>query len=313
MAKISRKVGINWIISIFYNPCDSLPWIYLEIAFPAIIFAIWEYIFPGWKDAIQYSTGKSWLKHGKQNISAAAVEEATYSGKGLRFLFEAAEELDKRAWQFMVFEVAFDAYILWHSVLKSIGPCDPDLDRISGSSKLPVDGRPTNYDWQIGPTYITQQGDLRPYLGGYITVDANHWCAWTEIDIYKNFISGEKLRVRDRWRVVETGQILASYEPPLDISNDKEANFTHIMYNNPTGSAQTIIHEIQLIEGQFPLVWYCSNGFCSETIGRRGTGKRLGVLYEDVPTLKGVRPRHSLQYGKYYKRKKQDQTDINDT
>src|SRR5262245_37366649 len=114
MAKLKRVVGINWIAFLFYNPCDSPAWIWLELAFPAVILGIWDYITPGWKDDIQYLTGKSWLKHGKQNIQAHELNEAKWSTKGLRWMFEAAEELDKRAWQFMVFEVAYNAWMLWH-------------------------------------------------------------------------------------------------------------------------------------------------------------------------------------------------------
>jgi len=58
VSKEHPYLGVNWILNIFYDPCDPQPWIYIELLFPAILLAIWEYIVPSWKDVIDYTTGK---------------------------------------------------------------------------------------------------------------------------------------------------------------------------------------------------------------------------------------------------------------
>ena len=310
MAKIRQTPNINWIVRAFYNPCDSPAWIWIECAFPAALLAIWEYLQPGWKDIVDYASGHTWVKHGKQNIGAQALKEPTWKARGVSALFEAAEELDKRAWQIMVLELLFGAYIRWHSMVWSMGPCDTTLLAASGKSKLPIDGRPTNYDWQTGVTYFTEQGTMVPYIGQSLTVQPGAWCYWVEFSHFSAFITGQPLKVEVRIIRQDTGQPVWEYsqaDQDLDSNDGAEYRLFHV---NKEQHPITFISEVRLLEGQFPLVWSCESGFCA--MGYGVTKNKFHDLQLPTVMQKSVRTRHAIIPGKAYRRKKADKTDTND-
>jgi len=286
MSKEHPYLGVNWILNIFYNPCDGKPWIYIELLFPAILLAIWEYLQPGWKDIVQYATGKSWLKHGRVNLGPGALEQPTFASRGLRFLFAAAEHLDRFAWQFMVLELFKDTYIKWHSMVLNLGGCDPSVERTWGRSTIPSDGRPTNHEWQGGVTWITEEGNQVPFVGPRVQIDANGTGSMTVVGQFFPLI-GAQLRVQQRIVRLDTGDVLDHDEDgPIDPAKTNQGSMVHAVFHN-TGTEPVIIeHQVRLMEGQEPLVWLCGGGFCSMSHSKgyqKITGPGLPYVALDVP------------------------------
>lgn len=286
MSKEHPYLGVNWILNIFYDPCDPQPWIYIELLFPAILLAIWEYIVPSWKDVIDYTTGKSWTKHGRMNIGPDAFTPPTWSARGLRFLFFAAEHLDKFAWQFMVFELFKDAYLKWHSMVLNLGGCEVDPERVWGRSKIPSDGRPTNHEWQGGVTWITEEGNQIPFVGPRVQIDANGTGTMMVVGLFTTLL-GAQLRVEQRIINIDTGEVLDFHQdPPVDPTADNKAGMVHTVYHN-NGTAPVILeHQVRLMEDQSPLVWMCNGGFCSMSHTKgyaKVTGPGLPYIHLEIP------------------------------
>lgn len=261
MSKVN--LGVNWVRDLWYDPCDPDPWILLELAFPAVIQAIWEYVQWDWEDYVEVATGKPWQKHLKKKIKANKWQPPKAMSRGVLFLFIAEAGVQRLAWMFLVAEIIANAFIRWSSLLASLPECNEEVTSAWGRSESPLDGRPLNYSWMSGPEWATEAGNIFPYVPSKFTIPAGGAAYYATFQRYAAFISGTELKVVTRLIRVHDGKVLNS-APPNDPDDPK--NRSSAMYGkvrNTDGEDRTYEFQVMLLPGQTPLVWHCVGDFVS--------------------------------------------------
>lgn len=264
MGKVN--VGTNWVRDLWYDPCDPNPWIFLELAFPALIQAIWEYIQWDWEDYYENIRGKSWQKDMKTVVTASKWQPPKAVSRGTMFLFLAEAGVQRIAWMFMVAEIVADAFIRWCSLIASLPECNETITSDWGSSKSPIDGRPLSRDWMIGPSWTTEAGTMFPYIGATWTVPAGGAVYYTTFQRYANFFTGKELKVITRIVDVESGNPIA--EAPVNDPDDPQnrSSAIHGKYRNAGLLPKTFNFEVKLVDETNPLIWHCIGDFISVRI-----------------------------------------------
>lgn len=261
MGKVN--LGTNWVRDLWYDPCDPDPWIFLELAFPAVIQAIWEYIQWDWEDLFEATTGESWQKKVKKKIKANKWQPPKAMSRGVMFLFLAEAGVQRIAWMFMVAEIVANAFIRWSTLIASLPECNEEVVSDWGRSESPIDGRPLSHDWMIGPSWAVEAGNMFPYIGARILVPAGGSVYYTTFQRYAPFPFGEELIVTTRLINEETGEPIDE-APPNDPNDPKNrSSALHGKYRNTGPIAHHVVFQVRLADGQNPLVWHCIGDFVS--------------------------------------------------
>lgn len=274
MGKIN--LGANWIRKIEYDPCDPNPWIYIELAFPAIIQAIWEYIQWDWEDYIEHGTGKTWQKRAKKQVKANKWQPPKAASRGIMFLFLAEAGVQRFLWMFLVAEIAVNAFIRWSSLIMNLPECNTEIRSIWGRSESPLDGRPLHFDWQRGPAWALEEGTMFPYIQPNFVIPPGGAAMYCTFQRYANFITGEELVVKTRLVRLRDGYPIDE-APPNDPTDDNKRSSAMVgKIKNDRDFPEEYEFQVQLGGGQFPLVWACIGDFCS---------LRIFEPYPAIPTI----------------------------
>jgi hypothetical protein len=294
MAKVN--VGTNWIRDLWYDPCDPDPWIIVELAFPALIQAIFEYVQWDWEDYVEVGTGKPWQKHFKQKIKANKWQPPKAISRGVLFLFVIESSIQRIAWMFLVAEIIANAFIRWSSLIYSLPACNAEAKRDWGRSETPLDGRPFNYDWQDGSSWVTEAGTMFPYIYPDFTVPAGGAATYATFQRYANFITGEELIVKTRIIRVRDGYPIDEAPPNDPSSKENRSSAMAGRIKNTSDQAEEYRFQVQLQGGQFPLVWACIGDFVSVSIYDPDTNPESLIL-PYIPLPQPDR-RHSSRRGR---------------
>lgn len=263
---VKVNVGTNWIRDLYYDPCDPDPWIFIELAFPAVIQAIWEYIQWDWEDYYEAVRGKSWQKDLKGRIRASHWQPPKWVSRGTMFLFIAEAGVQRLGWMLMVAEILADAFIRWASLIASLPKCDETINRDWGRSKSPIDGRPLNHEWQVGAAWTTEAGTMFPYVYSTFTVPARGAAYFTTFQRYASFPVGTELKVETRLVCLTDNTVLFQAPPNDPADEQNRSSAIHGKVRNQSDSPKTYQFQVRLIEGQSPLVWNCVGDFISVSI-----------------------------------------------
>lgn len=263
------KISTNWVRELYYDPCDPDPWIYLELAFPCLIQAIWGYIQWDWEDYIEHGTGKTWQKRAKQQIKGNKWQPPKAISRGVAFLFIAEAGIQRIGWMFLVAELVADAFIRWASIVANLPACNEIITSTWGRSKSPIDGRPLNWDWSPASTWTIEAGTMFPYIHAQWTVPAGGAAYYTTFQRYANFLSGAELKVSMRVVRIHDG-----VEVSPVTSNDpsdplKRSVAMHGKVRNLDDVARTYEMQVKLDGSEHPLVWHCVGDFVSLRIFER--------------------------------------------
>jgi len=274
MAKV--KISTNWIRDLYYDPCDPDPWIYLELAFPALIQAIWEFIQWDWEDFYEGTRGKSWQKDVKGVIKNVHWQPPKSVSNFTKFLFIAEAGVQRLGWMFMVAMITANAFIRWASLITNLPQCNETITSVWGRSTSPLDGRPYNADWMQGPVWSIEAGTMFPYVPAQFTVPPGGAAYYTTFQRYAVFVSGSELKVQTRLIEVESGATVA--ESPVNDPSDPEnrASSLHGKVKNPGPFGRSYEFQVKLADGQHPLVWQCIGDFVS---------LRIFDAHEGLPTI----------------------------
>lgn len=282
MAKVN--VGTNWIRDLYYDPCDPDPWILVELAFPAVIQALWEYLQWDWEDFYEGTRGRSWQKDGKVIITGSKWQPPKAVSRGVLFLFLAEAGVQRIAWMFMVAEIIADAFIRWASLVASLPACNVEVTSDWGRSQSPIDGRPYSTDWMTGPSWTVEAGTMFPYIGARITVPPGGAFYYTTFQRYQPFPFGDDLVVVTRLVCIDDGKVVDEAPPndPNDPQNRSSALTGKLQ--NPSNVAKTYQFEVKLADSRIPLVWHCVGDFVSlRVFNRREEAPTIGLPYIPLP------------------------------
>lgn len=282
MAKVN--VATNWIRDIYYDPCDPNPWIYLELAFPALIQALWEYLQWDWEDYYEGVRGKSWQKDAKMVIRGSKFQPPKAMSRGLMFLFIAEAGIQRIGWMFLVAEIVANAFIRWSSLILSLPKCNEEVTSEWGSSRSPIDGRPLNHDWMVGPSWTIESGNMFPYIGARWNVPPGGAVYYTTFQRYANFFSGAELRVTAQIVDIDTGDVVATAPPndPNDPANRSSA--MHGKIRNPTAGTKRYEYQVKLDPSENPLIWHCIGDFISVRIFQANmVEEKINLPYIGLP------------------------------
>jgi len=261
MAKIN--LGTNWIRDLYYDPCDPNPWILVELAFPALIQAIWEYIQCDWEDYIEHGTGKSRQKRLKNQLRANKWQPPKAISKGVMFLSLAEAGIQRLGWMFLVAEIAAGAFIRWSSLVMSLPECNVEVTSTWGRSESPIDGRGLSFEWGIGPSWTLEEGTMFPYIHADFTIPAGGAAYYTTFQRYANFITGEELKVSTRLVRSSDNRVVNQADENDPADKLRRSSALHGRLKNNTPGPVGYRFEVRLSPGQFPLVWQCIGDFCS--------------------------------------------------
>jgi hypothetical protein len=290
----SVKISTNWIRDIYYDPCDPNPWVLVELAFPALIQAIWEYIQWDWEDYIQHGTGKTWQKRAKTKLKANKWQPPSAMSRGVLFLFLVEAGVQRLGWMFMVAEIIANAFIRWASLVMSLPACNETITSTWGRSESPIDGRPLSWEWSPGSTFVCEEGTMFPYIHPRWTVPPGGSAYYTTFQRYANFFSGAELKVRTR--IVRTRDGYPINETPWnDPSKPTErSSALHGKIRNTADLPEEFEFQVQLADSEFPLVWHCIGDFVSVRIFEpHQQMPQLGMPYIplDQPKRRTAQPR----------------------
>jgi len=255
------NLGVNFIVDIWYDPCDPDPWILVEIALPCILQAIWEYLQPDWEDWIEWTTGKTWQKHLRKHINLGKWKEARWIDRFLIFLFVAEAGVQRLGWIFLVAEITANAFIRWSSIVMTLPGCDEAFNKQWGKSKTPIDGRPLNHDWSNASIFLTEQGTLLPYIQASYEIQPGDTFQYLTFQLYANYFTGEPLRVALRIREIHTGKILAETPMATEPPSPGHAPSIKGRFRNESDAVWLISVEVQLNSQDNPILWHCAQGF----------------------------------------------------
>lgn len=278
MAKVN--VATNWIRDLYYDPCDPDPWIYVELAFPALIHALWEYLQWDWEDLYEGTRGTSWQKDLKGVIRGTHWQPPKVVSRGVMFLFIAEAGIQRIGWMFMVAEIVADAFIRWASLIASLPKCNEEVTSEWGRSKSPIDGRPLSHSWMVGPSWTIEAGTMGPYIGARFVIPPGGAAYYTTFQRYQPFPFGSDLVVQTRLICIDDGKVHDEAPPNDPDSEDNKASALHGKVRNTADTPKTMEFQVKLMDGQNPLVWHCVGDFVSIRIfQRRQSLPTIGLPY----------------------------------
>jgi len=282
VAKVN--LGTNWIRDLWYDPCDPDPWIFLELAFPALVHAIWDYIQWDWEDLYEGTRGKSWQKDAKNVVKAKKFQRPTAMSKGLWLLFLAEAGVQRIGWMFLVAEIVANAFIRWSSLILSLPECNEEVTSLWGRSTSPIDGRPLSHDWMVGPSWTVEAGTMFPYIGARFVIPPGGSVYYTTFQRYAVFVTGTELIVTTQLVCIDNGTVYDE-SPPNDPNDEKNrSSALHEKVNNATENPLTMEFQVKLAEGQNPLVWNCIGDFVSIRIFEAHTNiPKITLPYLSLP------------------------------
>jgi hypothetical protein len=278
------KISSNWIREIYFDPCDPDPWIYLELAFPALIQALWEYVQWDWEDYIEHTTGKPWQKHARNHIRNGHWQPPKAISRGVSFLFIAEAGIQRLGWMFMVAEIVANAFVRWSSLVLSLPQCNEEYASGYGRGSEPLDGRPLTHDWMTGPSWVCEAGDMFPYIGARWIVEAGGAVYYTTFQRYANFFSGEELIVNTRIIRLSDGKVMAEGEPNVPSDPNKRSASMHGKIRNTSEVNVEYEFQVRLADGQSPLIWHCIGDFVSvRFFGKKDKTPKIYLPYISTP------------------------------
>jgi hypothetical protein len=251
----------NWL-----TRADSTCWdkgisIFLAAAFPVFLIAVWTVISPGWKDTIKFVTGRSWSHRIRRALHEAEEVRPTWITQTGRFLGDIIPHIDHALW-FMAFRegVVFGLSHFFTMAYK-VDPCPPPGHSSWGVSDVPIDGHPGNFDWQPGPTFVTQEGTIVPFLHNGVDIPPNSTATYTVSARFAGLFGSSHLAV-DLRIVDDRGHIIDS-DSYNGVHYDDRFNGPSVYAQMRTGPEGRRIHsEVRLRDESSPLVYWADSGHC---------------------------------------------------
>lgn len=253
----------NWVTRFEWIPCLSGPLLYLETFVPVALQGAWIAYSPGWKDVVRMTTGRSWSHHVRRQAREAERVEANWITKTGRWASDLLPKIDRALWFLAVEEALEFTLSHWVSMAFKLKPCPAEPAKLEGSSHNPIDGRPFDHDWMVGPHFFTEAGNITPYLGGTLIIPrgwgGGMFCAAT----FNNLFTGDPLHVAMRMLNASGGQFdYDKYGPRDEDGRDQgPCCFANV---RPARVAQQIRCQVQLAPDEYPLVWLATRGYCKE-------------------------------------------------
>lgn len=241
--------------------------VFAEAFLPVLMWGVWTVISPGWKDFIRMGTGRSWSHHARRYFTEAEKTEQNWITKTGRTLGAIAGPLDRALWWCALIEGVHFTVTHWVSMAWRLQPCVEPGDDLWGTSKLPIDGRPTNYDWQPGPSFVAEDGNIVPFIVPDIQFGGDDTATLMIGARFEGFVSHEPLAVSMRI-VDENGTVLDQ--------DDYDGTPYDDRFNGPMcyarryagGFRSNLRCEVRLHEGQTPLVWAAFGGYIGVKVSR---------------------------------------------
>jgi len=284
-------ISTNWVRDLYFDPCDPDPWIYVELAFPCLIQALWGYVQWDWEDYIEHGTGKTWQKRAKQKLKGNKWQPPKAIARGVSFLFLVEAGIQRIGWMFLVAELVADAFIRWASIIANLPACNEEITSQWGRSESPIDGRPLYYTWAPASTWTLEAGTMFPYIHPRWTVPAGGAAYYTTFQRYANFITGAELKVKMRIVRIHDGYVID--ESPTNDPSDplKRSVSLHGKMRNTDDIPREYEMQVQLDGSETPLVWNCVGDFVSLRVFERT--ERMPTIGMPYVVLDQPKRRHS--------------------
>lgn len=241
--------------------------IFAEAFLPVFLFGLWTVISPGWKDFIRMGTGRSWSHHARRYFEEVEKTEQNWLTKTGRTLGTIAAPLDRALWWCAAVEGATFIMTHWVSMAWRLNPCPAPGDSLWGKSKLPLDGRPTNYDWQTGPSFIAEEGNIVPFISPNVQIQPGETGTLMIGARFEGFLDHQPLAVD--MRIVDEDGNVQDFDTYDGEHYDDRFNGP-MCYARIDGGAvhRSLRCEVRLHEGQSPLVWAAFAGYIGVRVDR---------------------------------------------
>lgn len=234
--------------------------VFAEAFLPVLMFGVWTVISPGWKDIVRMATGRSWSHHARRYFEDVEKTKENWITKTGRILGEIAPVLDRALWWCAVIEGVHFTLSNWVSMAWQLHPCPEPGDDLWGTSKLPFDGRPTNYDWQPGPSFVAQDGNITPFIVPDVHIPPGATGTLMIGARFESFIGSEPLAVS--MRILDENNNVLDQDDFDGKPYDDRFNGPMVYARRYSGATASRLRcEVRLHEGQSPLVWSAVTGY----------------------------------------------------
>lgn len=234
---------------------------------PVAMWGVWTIISPGWKDFIRMGTGRSWSHHARRYFEDVEKTEQNWITKTGRTLGTIAAPLDRALWWCAVVEGVSFIVTQWVSMAWRLNPCPEPGDDLWGKSKLPIDGRPTDYEWQVGPSFVAEEGNIVPFITPVVGIRPGETGTLMIGARFESFLGGEPLAVD--MRIVDEDGVVLDSDTFDGVPYDDKFNGP-MCYARINGGAviRYLTCQVRLHEGQHPLVWAAKAGYIGVRVDR---------------------------------------------
>jgi hypothetical protein len=205
-----RDVQANALRKFLYTSCTVTPTVWIEAFLPAAVLAIFSVLTPDPKEAIRIAGGgKSWLKQLKVAFNDALADEPAESYKGLRFLFDFAEGVDKAVWWLFLAGVAADFAIEWSTLAYRMSGCTTSEREVTQELRYAFGGVAGDGTYQAAFVWREVTPDTGHLTGALVTIPPQGGVALAVSINLHNIATGLPLGFDMRWRDVATGETIS--------------------------------------------------------------------------------------------------------
>lgn len=232
---------------------------------PTAFSAVWTVYSPGWKDTVKFVSGRSW-SHSIRKF-ADEVEDATpnWFTKTGKWFSTTLPFLDATLWWMAVIDGEQEFLTRWVSMSIGVKPCGDEKPGVYGKSKIPIDGRPGNLEWQNGPAFLTEEGDIGTFMTAELNIPKGNVGYFACFAIFKGILGGDPLGVtmelRDEWDQVLDSDIFDGVDEGPGMPGPGCFAKVEAIYGD-----SVIRCRVKLNGPDYPLVWFATSGSCYQGV-----------------------------------------------
>lgn len=204
-----RQIQANALRKFLYTPCTVKPTVWIETFLPAAVLAFFTVLTPDAKEVIRIAGGgKSWLKQLKVAFDDALAEEPAESYKGLNFLFEFAEGIDKAVWYLFLAGVAADFAIEWSTLAYRMSGCTTSSREVTLELQNAFGDVPGDNSWVDAGIWKVITPDTGQLVGPVANIPSGAAVALCASLNIRNSATHEKLSFDMQWIDQSTGEMV---------------------------------------------------------------------------------------------------------
>lgn len=205
-----RKIQANALRKFLYTPCTVTPTVWIETFLPAAVLAFFTVLTPDPKEAIRIAGGgKSWLKQLKVAFDDALAEEPLESYKGIKFLFEFAEGVDRAVWWLFLAGVAADFAIEWSTLAYRMSGCTTSSREVTLELKWKFGDFPGDGSWTDAGIWEVITPNTGELVGPVANIAAGAGVALAVSIQAKNSATNLPIGFRMRWLDAHSGETVS--------------------------------------------------------------------------------------------------------